>query len=95
MKVVSRLIEPPSKEAVTRAVDELVALEALTINTKEESLTPLGVHLSTLPVDVRIGKLILFGAMFNVVDEALTIAANPNPNHNPNPNWRPAPSPQR
>lgn len=31
-----------------------------------EELTPLGTHLSTLPVDARIGKLILFGAMFGV-----------------------------
>jgi hypothetical protein len=27
-------------------------------------LTPLGFHLSRLPVDVRIGKLMLFGAIF-------------------------------
>jgi HrpA-like RNA helicase len=40
-----------------------------------ESLTPLGVHLSLLPVDVRIGKLILLGAIFGVCDECLTIAA--------------------
>lgn len=38
-------------------------------------LTPLGHHLATLPVDVRIGKLILFGAIFCCVDSALTIAA--------------------
>ena len=51
-------------------------LEALTVGRGgKETLTPLGVHLSTLPVDVRIGKLILLGAMFNVLDEALTIAA--------------------
>jgi HrpA-like RNA helicase len=38
-------------------------------------LTPLGVHLSKLPVDVRIGKLLLLGAIFDVPDECLTIAA--------------------
>ena len=38
-------------------------------------LTALGVHLSRLPVDCRIGKLCLFGAMFGVTDDALTIAA--------------------
>ena len=32
-------------------------------------------HLSTLPVDCRVGKLILLGAMFGVADEALTMAA--------------------
>jgi HrpA-like RNA helicase len=40
-----------------------------------EELTSLGTHLSTLPVDARIGKLILFGAMFGVADETLTVAA--------------------
>jgi len=75
-QVCSRLIEPPSSDAVERALKELVLLEALTLDRSgKESLTPLGVHLSTLPVDVRIGKLILFGAMFDVLDEALTIAA--------------------
>ena len=29
-----------------------------------ERLTALGVHLSTLPVDCRVGKLILMGCMF-------------------------------
>ena len=44
-------------------------------NNQVEELTALGVHLSTLPVDCRIGKLILLGAMFGVTDDALTIAA--------------------
>ena len=76
-EVCARLVEPPAPEAVQRAVEELVFLEALTVNTvsNKELLTPLGVHLSTLPVDCRIGKLILLGAMFGVTDDALTIAA--------------------
>lgn len=40
-----------------------------------ERLTPLGVHLSDLPVDVHIGKMILFGAIFRCLDPILTIAA--------------------
>lgn len=76
-EVCARLVEPPAPQAVQRAVEELVFLEAMTIdkNTKAEELTALGVHLSTLPVDCRIGKLILLGAMFGVTDDALTIAA--------------------
>jgi HrpA-like RNA helicase len=76
-EVCARLVEPPAPHAVQRAVEELVFLEAMTLkksNNKEE-LTALGVHLSTLPVDCRIGKLILLGAMFGVTDDALTIAA--------------------
>jgi len=76
-EVCARLVEPPAPRAVRRAVEELVFLEAMTLDkgTGKEELTALGVHLSTLPVDCRIGKLILLGAMFGVTDDALTIAA--------------------
>ena len=88
-EVCSRLVEPPAPRAVQRAVEELVFLEAMTLKNESsssnssssdninqvEELTALGVHLSTLPVDCRIGKLILLGAMFGVTDDALTIAA--------------------
>jgi len=62
---------------VQRAVDELKFLEAMTVDveTGAETMTPLGVHLSHLPVDCRIGKLILLGAMFGVANDALTVAA--------------------
>lgn len=39
------------------------------------NLTPLGSHLAALPVDARIGKLILLGAMFCALDSTLTMAA--------------------
>jgi len=70
-------VEPPAPDAVARAVAELVQLEALTVDqaTGKEALTALGLHLSSLPVDCRLGKLILLGAMFGAADEALTIAA--------------------
>lgn len=38
-------------------------------------LTALGRHLSGLPVDARIGKLLIYGALFGCLDSALTIAA--------------------
>lgn len=41
----------------------------------DEELTPLGAHLADLPVDVHIGKMILFGAIFRCLDPVLTIAA--------------------
>ena len=40
-----------------------------------ETLTPLGAHLAALPVDARLGKFILLGAVFGAVDATLTIAA--------------------
>ena len=41
----------------------------------DEELTPLGHHLANLPVNPRIGKIILFGAMFSCLDPILTIAS--------------------
>jgi HrpA-like RNA helicase len=35
----------------------------------------LGHHLASLPVDPRIGKMILFGAIFSCLDPVLTIAS--------------------
>ena len=52
-------------------------MEAMTAGTATrcEDLTPLGVHLSTLPIDARLGKLILLGTIFGVTDESLIISA--------------------
>jgi uncharacterized membrane protein YgcG len=40
-----------------------------------EVLTALGHHLASLPVDVRIGKLIILGVLFQCTDPVLTLAA--------------------
>lgn len=71
--VFSRLIEPPVIGSLDAARQRLQDLGALTA---DEKLTPLGYHLACLPVDVRIGKLMLFGAIFRCLDPALTIAAS-------------------
>ncbi|KAF5910256.1 putative ATP-dependent RNA helicase DHX57 [Clarias magur] len=71
--VFSRLIEPPEQGSLEAAKQRLCALGALT---EAECLTPLGWHLACLPVDVRIGKLMLLGAIFRCLDPALTIAAS-------------------
>ena len=70
--VLSRILEPPSTEGVDTALRRLQGVGALYQN---HALTPLGYHLAQLPVDVRIGKLMLFGAIFRCLDAALTIAA--------------------
>lgn len=71
--VLSRLIEPPRTESLQASKVRLQDLGALT---PDEKLTPLGYHLASLPVDVRIGKLMLFGTIFRCLDPALTIAAS-------------------
>ena len=42
---------------------------------EEEALTPLGWHLASLPVDPKIGKMLLMGALFACIEPVLTIAA--------------------
>ncbi|XP_023379781.1 ATP-dependent RNA helicase DHX36 [Pteropus vampyrus] len=69
----SRLMDPPSNEAVSLSIKHLMELNALD---KQEELTPLGVHLARLPVEPHIGKMILFGALFCCLDPVLTIAAS-------------------
>ena len=59
--VLRDLIEPPARDSVLSALDRLKGVGALD---KENNLTPLGFHLASLPVDVRIGKLMLLGTIF-------------------------------
>ncbi|XP_071961739.1 putative ATP-dependent RNA helicase DHX57 [Antedon mediterranea] len=70
--VFSRLLEPPPDSNISDAITRLCNLGALN---KDQQLTALGYHLASLPVDVRIGKLMLFGAIFRCLDPVLTIAA--------------------
>ncbi|XP_059062693.1 putative ATP-dependent RNA helicase DHX57 [Achroia grisella] len=71
-EVLGKTIEPPLKSNIDGALSRLQDVGALD---KTFALTALGKHLATLPVDVRIGKLMLFGAIFCCVDSALTMAA--------------------
>ncbi|TMW48422.1 hypothetical protein DOY81_006512 [Sarcophaga bullata] len=72
VEVLGQTLEPPTEESIISAVTRLQDVGALD---EEQKLTPLGHHLSALPVDVRIGKLMLFGAIFQCLDSILTIAA--------------------
>ena len=38
-------------------------------------LTPLGEHVASLPVDCRVGKLLIYGCVFGCADACLTVAA--------------------
>lgn len=71
-EVLGATIEPPAVESVDAAVMRLQDVGALD---EQQKLTSLGLHLAALPVDVRIGKLMLFGAIFCCIDSVLTIAA--------------------
>ena len=58
--------------AIASALRSLHELDA--VDSKDE-LTALGHHLAELPVDARLGKMMLYGAMFSCLDPILTIAA--------------------
>ncbi|XP_066909694.1 putative ATP-dependent RNA helicase DHX57 isoform X2 [Halyomorpha halys] len=71
-QVIGGLLEPPDMKNVEGALIRLRDVGALD---ESFNLTPLGNHLAALPVDARIGKLILLGAMFCALDSTLTMAA--------------------
>lgn len=71
-KFLSMAIEPPPEDAIASALKSLYELDA--VDSKDE-LTALGHHLAELPVDARLGKMMLYGAMFSCLDPILTIAA--------------------
>jgi ATP-dependent RNA helicase DHX57 len=72
MAVLARLIEPPRTKTVLSAKSTLTAINAFT---EHEDLTPLGHHLARLPVDCRLGKLLVLGSMLGALDSACTLAA--------------------
>ncbi|PXF43282.1 putative ATP-dependent RNA helicase DHX57 [Gracilariopsis chorda] len=78
----SKAIDPPDKEAVATAINNLINIGALrTVGSKgkkgygDVEMTALGKHLAGLPVDARIGKLLIYGSVFGCLDAALTIAS--------------------
>jgi len=77
--ICARLLEPPKPAFVEKAVEQLVRLGAIVVEagTGRENLTALGKHLSNLPLEARLGKLVLYGAAFGpaATDAALTVAA--------------------
>ncbi|KAL1566113.1 RNA helicase [Salvia divinorum] len=68
----SKAIQPPDPLSVENAIELLKTIGALD---DREELTPLGHHLSTLPLDPNIGKMLLMGSIFQCLNPALTIAA--------------------
>ncbi|KAL6515211.1 hypothetical protein OROHE_018843 [Orobanche hederae] len=68
----SKALEPPREDAIVSAVSSLYEVGAIEGN---EELTPLGYHLAKLPVDVLIGKMMLYGGIFGCLSPILTISA--------------------
>ncbi|KAK9156986.1 hypothetical protein Scep_003560 [Stephania cephalantha] len=68
----SAALQPPEPLAVQNAVDFLKMIGALD---EKENLTSLGEFLSILPVDPKLGKMLVMGAIFHCFDPILTIVA--------------------
>nr|XP_054507732.1 ATP-dependent RNA helicase DHX29 isoform X2 [Agelaius phoeniceus] len=69
----SRALDPPQQQVIGNAMNLLRKIGACHLN--EPKLTPLGQHLAALPVNVKIGKMLIFGAIFGCLDPVATLAA--------------------
>ncbi|MBN3325252.1 DHX29 helicase, partial [Atractosteus spatula] len=69
----SRSLDPPQPQSVSNAVSLLRRIGACEHDSP--TLTPLGQHLAALPVNVKIGKMLVFGAIFGCLEPIATIAA--------------------
>ncbi|KAJ1457686.1 P-loop containing nucleoside triphosphate hydrolase protein [Pelagophyceae sp. CCMP2097] len=76
-------VDPPLPAAVRRALELLAGIDALEPlaaegdkgDTRQPALTALGYHLASLPLEPRVGKLLLVGAMLGIAGAAMTLAA--------------------
>uniref|UniRef100_A0A8B9JZJ7 ATP-dependent RNA helicase DHX29 n=1 Tax=Astyanax mexicanus TaxID=7994 RepID=A0A8B9JZJ7_ASTMX len=69
----SRALDAPQQQAVCNAVGLLRKIGACEQET--HTLTPLGHHLAALPVNVKIGKMLIFGAILGCLEPIATVAA--------------------
>ena len=77
LKFLSMTPSPPPERSLVQACRHLLDVEAVRTVDDGESfrLTPLGFHLSKLPMDAKVGKLLIVGCILGCLDNALTIAA--------------------
>jgi small subunit ribosomal protein S24e len=71
-EVLAETIEPPEAARVASAMRSLMMVGALD---DQKDLTSLGRVLLQLPVEVAVGRLVLYGSFFKCLDQALTLAA--------------------
>eukprot|EP00455_Lapot_gusevi_P006024 TRINITY_DN12576_c0_g1_i2.p1 TRINITY_DN12576_c0_g1~~TRINITY_DN12576_c0_g1_i2.p1 ORF type:complete len:353 (+),score=89.35 TRINITY_DN12576_c0_g1_i2:57-1115(+) len=66
------MIDAPPTAAIRAALHFLVQISAFDAY---HQLTPLGQHLARMPLDVRLGKMLIYSAMFGCLTPIATIAA--------------------
>jgi len=67
-------LEPPSFSHIKAAVKALLDINAI-LPQPQLPLTPLGIHLARMPVDCRIGKMLIISCLLGCLEPCLTIAA--------------------
>lgn len=81
MRFLASAIQPPDEIAVVQALKNLIEMEAVKVNEgndrleRELILTPLGFHLASLPMDPKLGKMLISAAVLDCLDPLLTVAA--------------------
>eukprot|EP01060_Flectonema_neradi_P009141 TRINITY_DN16535_c0_g1_i1.p1 TRINITY_DN16535_c0_g1~~TRINITY_DN16535_c0_g1_i1.p1 ORF type:complete len:1150 (+),score=225.64 TRINITY_DN16535_c0_g1_i1:71-3520(+) len=71
-EILKKAIESPSENAVKASRTTLREIGAIG---PKNDITSLGMHLANLPLEPKVGKLILFGCLLRCLDPCLTIAA--------------------
>ncbi|XP_052015619.1 ATP-dependent RNA helicase DHX29 [Apodemus sylvaticus] len=69
----SKALDPPQLQVISNAMNLLRKIGAC--EPTAPKLTPLGQHLAALPVNVKIGKMLVFGAIFGCLEPVATLAA--------------------
>ncbi|ORY29995.1 P-loop containing nucleoside triphosphate hydrolase protein [Naematelia encephala] len=70
-----KAIDPPKLDAIDAAWRTLQDLGAVEGEDHKSRLTALGRHMSMIPVDLRLAKMLVLGTIFKCLDPVLTIAA--------------------
>ncbi|CAN1159224.1 DExH-box ATP-dependent RNA helicase DExH3 [Linum perenne] len=68
----SQALQPPEALSVQNAVEYLKVIGALD---EKENLTVLGKQLSVLPVEPKLGKMLILGTIFKCLDPIMTVVA--------------------
>jgi len=76
----SKTPDPPPVSSLINACQHLLEIDAVEYVSGEDEnmrvkLTPLGYHLSQLPMDAKIGKVLILGTILRCFEPALTVAA--------------------
>jgi len=72
VELLSRCPDPPNLSAIDAAIENLMKIQALD---KNQELTALGRHISYLPCEPCIGKLLIYGSLLGSLYHASSIAA--------------------